>query len=968
MSNDRWSRISRVCQEALNRDAAERASFLESACGGDLDLRREVEALLAQEARADGFLSTPPWDSAKAGGAGPDTPAGRRVVVDQADARPPLGAGTHVGHYEVIDFIGAGGMGEVYRARDTRLDRIVALKRLPPAFAADPGRVTRFTREARTLAQLNHPNICTLHDVVAHEGTTVLVMEYLTGETLAARLRRRPLSLAVACELAARIADALAAAHRLGIVHRDLKPANIMLSGETADRSAVPHVKLLDFGLATFQGHVDRPSLTTEVTAPTRSGPLTANGTVVGTLPYMAPEQVEGKPVDARSDIWALGTILYEMIAGRRAFAGDSAVSLMGRILESDPSPLSAAQPLATPALERLVARCLAKDPAGRWQAASDVAAELRWLAQPDSGVGVVKTSPRASRRRAAAALVALAAVAVAATLATLTYFAGRAAGVPTPLTFTRLTYRRGWVNAARFAPDGHTAIYSAVWDGGRSEVFSRRFDSRESQSLDHPSADLMAVSSSGELALALDSRVRRDMHAWAGTLATVSQAAGTPHPLEQQVSFADWSPDGRTLAIVRQTDTADTLEFPPGHKLYSSVGSIFSPRVSSSGDRVAFIESLDGVIGPVIVVDLHGGRKVLAGNFRRGLPSSLAWSTKGDEVWFGALRNGLTQEVRAVSLDGRQRLVYRESGSVRLLDVAKDGRALVSHDRPGGRGFFRGEGESTDRELSWLDDSYLGGLSRDGRFALINEQGDGAGPEGSDLYVRDTSGKPPAKLGPGLAFGFTGHDQFVAAAPVDATNPAIVLYPVSSGLPQRILVPGITVFTVAGLVPPDHQTIAFTGNEPSRGPRIWLMPRDGASKPRAISPEGVYAMPSGAIPPDGSFVVGLTGDLFHGKVLAYPTAEGEPQPIKGLLEGDAIAGWSDDGRSFFAYATGEAPWQVYRVDRKSGARVPFRTVSTTDRSGRLFASYLFITPDGTSYGYTTCRWQSELHVIEGLK
>jgi eukaryotic-like serine/threonine-protein kinase len=320
-----------------------------------------------------------------------------------------LTPGTRLGPYEIQAAIGAGGMGEVYRARDTRLDRSVAIKVLPADVNADPETRARFAREAKAIAGLSHPHICALHDVGEHEGVTFLVMEHLTGETLAQRLARGPLPLEQALAVATDVAEALGAAHRRGVVHRDLKPGNVMLTEAGA--------KLLDFGLAKLRAQ-EEPALASAVSATTLSAPLTAAGAIVGTLPYMAPEQLEGKAADARADLWALGAILYEMLTGKRAFEGESAATLIGNILHTEPAPLTTRQPITPPALERLVGRCLAKDPARRWDTAHDVAEELRWIARPTGSSPAARPSRPAGRRWALAAV--LTAVALAAGAAAL--------------------------------------------------------------------------------------------------------------------------------------------------------------------------------------------------------------------------------------------------------------------------------------------------------------------------------------------------------------------------------------------------------------------------------------------------------------------------------------------------------------------------------------------------------------------
>ena len=292
----------------------------------------------------------------------------------------PLSSGARLGPYEIQAAIGAGGMGEVYKARDTRLDRTVAIKVLPAELSADPERRARFEREAKTIAGLTHPHICTLYDVGEHDGTTFLVMEHLPGQTLADRLLKGPLPLAQALDIATQIADALAAAHKHGIIHRDLKPGNVMLTGGGSGRSGVTSAKLLDFGLAKLVAHGEQPALASGASAATQSLPMTVRGTIVGTLQYMAPEQLEGKEADARTDLWALGALLYEMVTGKRAFQADSDVSLIGAILNTEPAGLATLQPLTPPSLERLVKKCLAKHPDDRWDTAHDVADELRWI------------------------------------------------------------------------------------------------------------------------------------------------------------------------------------------------------------------------------------------------------------------------------------------------------------------------------------------------------------------------------------------------------------------------------------------------------------------------------------------------------------------------------------------------------------------------------------------------------------
>ncbi len=299
-----------------------------------------------------------------------------------------LAAGSRLGPYEVLSPLGAGGMGEVYKARDTRLERIVAIKVLPSHLSSSAEVRQRFEREAKTISQLSHPHICALYDVGNQDGVEYLVMEYLEGETLAARLAKGALPLEQALRFGMEIADALDRAHRHGIVHRDLKPGNIMITKSG--------VKLLDFGLAKAMAPASDAGTLSSL--PTREKELTADGTILGTVQYMAPEQLEGKQADARTDIFALGAVLYEMTTGKKAFSGATQASLISTILRDDPQPVSQVQPMSPPALDRVVKTCLAKDPEERWQSAGDVAKELKWVAE--GSVGAISPIVAGGRKR----------------------------------------------------------------------------------------------------------------------------------------------------------------------------------------------------------------------------------------------------------------------------------------------------------------------------------------------------------------------------------------------------------------------------------------------------------------------------------------------------------------------------------------------------------------------------------------
>jgi eukaryotic-like serine/threonine-protein kinase len=384
LDSERWQRVAVLYDSAVEREPSERARFLDAQTAGDEDLRREVESLLAHDS-VPVLIDQPMLESAAA-------------VFEEFD----LKAGTLLGPYRIDTLLGAGGMGQVYCAIDTRLDRTVAIKVLPRALATDPQFRARFDREAKAIAGLTHPHICTLHDVGHQDGVDFLVMEYLEGETLAVRLEKGSVPFDQALTFAGEIADALTAAHRLGIVHRDLKPSNIILTRSGA--------KLLDFGLAK-----SRMTLITggALLMPTTLPSLTAQGTILGTFQYMAPEQLEGKEADARTDIFAFGAVLYEMLTGKKAFEGKSQASLIGAIMHAEPPAIAAVQPLTPPALDRIVKTCLAKDPDNRWQSARDLSRELQWVAhEPTATARIPNRSIGWNALRIAAAFIVIAALA----------------------------------------------------------------------------------------------------------------------------------------------------------------------------------------------------------------------------------------------------------------------------------------------------------------------------------------------------------------------------------------------------------------------------------------------------------------------------------------------------------------------------------------------------------------------------
>jgi serine/threonine-protein kinase len=581
-----------------------------------------------------------------------------------------LAAGTRLGPYEILGLIGAGGMGEVYRARDTRLDRTVAVKVLPGDLAANHERRQRFEREARTISALNHPHICTLHDVGEADGQSFLVMEHLTGETLAERLKKGPLPLEQALTVAAEIADALAAAHRQGVVHRDLKPANVMLTRSGA--------KLLDFGLAKLAGHGEQPAAARLASA-TRSTPLTSEGVIVGTLQYMAPEQLEGKSADARTDLWALGAMLYEMLTGRRAFEGTSAASLIGAILEREPAPLSTLQPLTPPSLDRLVTRCLAKQPDDRWESAHDVADELRWISQTGSASAPAPHVPHSARWRrwAVFGAMVLLAVLLGALLSSWLDWPrhppGRAAvpaAVRTSLDARPAEelnsggapyspYYRGWSHprggsrtALTWTPDGRTLVFVGL-RGGVQQLYLRALERDEARPLAGTAgAQLPTVSPDGQWVMF-----------WArGAIQKVAVSGGPATTIVEGVSQPPWgmTADARGQLFLGQ-----------------NIGPI--RQVAPDGTKTSLTTLRAGEVGHICPFLLPGARALLYTVRKR------VWTWGDDEVVAQVLATGERRFLVRDAVDARYvpsgHLIFLRRGV--LLGVGFDAERLEIRGNP---------------------------------------------------------------------------------------------------------------------------------------------------------------------------------------------------------------------------------------------------------------------------------------------
>ncbi len=849
--------------------------------------------------------------------------------------------GTRLGPYEIIAPLGAGGMGEVYRARDAKLGREIAIKVLPSAASADPDRRQRFEQEARSASALNHPNILTIYDIGSSDETVYIAMELIEGKTLRELIATsEPLATKKLLDVAVQIAEGLAKAHAAGIVHRDLKPENLMVSKDG-------FVKILDFGLA----KLTEPVAQGASILPTAIGSPTEPGTVMGTAGYMSPEQASGQPLDFRSDQFTLGAILYEMATGRRAFQRKTGAETLVAIIREEPESLGQLAPKAPAPVRWIVERLLAKDPEDRYASTKDLARDLKsvrdHLTETSVSGALEAAEPAKTRRRGWLAPAALAFL-VGGGVALLAVHSFRLFEPPPPR-FQRLTFRRGTILTARFAPDGNSVVYGAKWEGNPIEIFTTRPESPESKSLGLPPADVLSVSRTGELAISLG---RHFLIGWesAGTLARVPMSGGAPRELLENVQDADWSPDGSDLAVVHQAGNRVRLEYPIGTLLYEATGWLSQPRLSPNGKFVAFIDHPErgDNAGRLLIFDVR--RRKPAEGPQIGGTAGLAWSPRGDVIV------GTGGVLRRVSPSGATRVSTTLAGGFLVEDIAPDGRLLAKRTNYRREIIALAAGESRERNLTWLDWSYADDISADGKTLLFDEQG--RGRENYLCYLRKTDGSPAVLLATARGFALSPDGRWAAATNPDASQ--LTLLPTGPGSPRRLPTAGL-IYQWAGFFP-DGKRIFLTASEPGRGARLYVQDLD-AAKPRAITPEG-YTTLQKTISPDGKTVAAVGPDR---RIYLCPTDGGELRPLPGGLADELPWGWTADGRSLYVGKIA-MPARVELCDVVTGKRAIWKEIVPPDPAGVLAIGPILITPDGKSYVYSYRRMLEDLYLVAGLR
>jgi Tol biopolymer transport system component/tRNA A-37 threonylcarbamoyl transferase component Bud32 len=862
-----------------------------------------------------------------------------------------LAPNTKLGPYEIQSPLGAGGMGEVYRARDTRLDRTVAIKVLPPHLSSNLDLKQRFEREARAISSLNHPRICTLHDVGHQDGVDFLVMEYLEGESLADRMKKGPLALKESLRIGIEVCQALEAAQRSGIVHRDLKPGNIMLTKNGA--------KLMDFGLAkvALSGLASASSAPLLSAAKTMSeatplSPLTSAGMVIGTIQYMSPEQIEGKEADARSDLFALGAVLYEMATGKRPFDGKSQLSLASSILERDPAPIRTIKPLTPAAFERVVSSCLAKNPDDRFQTAHDVGLELDWIAVdlPQLGAPSAEQTAKVSAK-------ALPWIVTAVVLAGGAALLLRQREGPIPR-YTNVSFREGMLLGARFSHDGQTIVYSGKWEGAPSQISVARIGSPESRPLGIRSAEVASVSPSDQLAVFLGCDEIYFLTC-GGTLAAVDLAGGSPRTLAEHVAQADWHPDGKRMVISVLTPEGARLEFPPGHVLFQQSGGwIGHPRFSPDGSSIAFENHpiLGNDDGSIDLIDMNGSHTVLSTN---ASVEGLAWRPDGKEVWFaGTKTSGWADTIFAVTPAGKERAIL-SLPSLRLHDISKDGRVLLSREtwRRQIRGLF--PGDTSEHPYSWLDDTEVTAISADGRFISIYEAGEIYYLENNSLaYYRGTDGSPAVRLGVGTAaISPDGRWVLIASNHMNPKLP-LQLQPIGPGGARDLPTPGLIAFDHL-VWSDDGRQVVYEGETDERKWNIYKQAAAGG-EPLLVRRDSRDTDP--VISPSGDTVALREG---RGGISLYRGNESQPVPVKAAWENEYPIRFVKSGKALLvAEQTGDA-LALTVIDLASGHRETWKRIPD-DYSSR--ANQLFVaTPDLKYYAYPFPRYSSVLYTVENL-
>jgi hypothetical protein len=830
-----------------------------------------------------------------------------------------LTAGTRLGPYRVVAHLAAGGMGDVYRAHDERLDREVALKILPADVANDPERLSRFEREARASAALNHPNIVVTYDIGRAEGVTYVALELLDGATIRDELAHHPPTPRKAIAWSIDVARGLAAAHAKGIVHRDIKPDNLFVTRDG-------RVKILDFGIAS-------------IAAPSRSAEsatiaaATEPGKVLGTAGYMSPEQVRGEPVDARSDIFALGTVLYEMLAGARPFAGDTAVETMHAVLKSDPPefPLTAAVP---PALDRIVRRCLEKRPDDRFHTAHDLALALETVTD-------TRTQPRAAveDRPPWLRTVGLAAAAltiVAATAAVTSWWMGAREEATLPA-IRQLTVRRGTIHNARFSSGGDSIVYSAQFGAAAPAPFETHLNSPAARQIG-PENALLFASSNGALALGL--RPVLFSGRLAGRLASMPPGATAAREIADRIMSADFV--GGELAAIEYDGNLNKVHFPIGKVVYEQRGALGGLRASPDGRMLAAVDQRS-----IVLINRDGTHSRI-----ESPANAVVWSPEGGRLWFSTGNGRGSTSIWSVVPGQAPAEAWRTSGNLVIDDIAADGRLLLRRTEFQGGTLVVRPGADEPEDYSWLDRSSAVAISETG--ALLLNDADG-------VYLRRLDGSPAIRLDEGRGVALSRDGEY---ALVERGSAGFHIVPTGPGTPRELAHPEIESYWA--WFHPDGRRVILNGRMKGGTWRHFAINRDGAGGVAPIGPDN-FEHYAGQIPisNDGRWLFGYPLPERTMTVLALDGSESIP--VRGKGDREAVIRFAQGDREVFVFNREGLPARVFRVDYRTGVRRLWREFTPADPAGIAGIPSIAMTADGQIIAFNYWRVLNTLYEVGGL-